>query len=97
MPTGPGTSPPLTNQWEVGFSSTFKYLFKPDKYVHFDFWVFSVMYIFLNYCLRNQVIFPVLTEMSFCERDNKRRHSLITSKYTEDEDDNGDSDDKCGY
>ena len=47
--------------------------------------------------------FPlVLTEMVFCEKTNKRKHSMINkkSKYTEvDEDDenNDDSDNECQY
>lgn len=46
----------------------------------------------------------VLTEMSFCERNNKRRHSMISkkSKYAEVEseeadDDDDDSNDYCEH
>lgn len=46
----------------------------------------------------------MLTEMSFCERNNKRKHSMISkrSKYTavdseEEENDDDDSHDKCEH
>lgn len=44
----------------------------------------------------------VLTEMSLCEKTNKRRHSMISKKsmYADadsEEDDNDDSDDECEY
>lgn len=43
----------------------------------------------------------VLTEMSFCEKNNKRRHSMISkkSKYAEvdSEEDEDHVDDFCGY